>query len=377
VMHFRNTLSQMWTNIQLTLFPLMERTCGILCDQYKELISILELIRIEEHLLSGNFRLGRPSKDRAFLARAFVSKMFLKIPTTKQLIQKLKSDSQFKNICGGGINIDIIPSESKFSRAFEEFAEYSLPERVHKALVKEVYKDKIVGHLVTDSMPLEAREAPLNKPSKEERKKIKNRRQKKERNGELNRRQRQQTQTLNEMIEDLPKACDIGRKRSAKGCGMSWKGYKLHISMEDHSIPVAAILTSASVNDSEVAIPMACKANNVVKNFYDIMDAAYDHKEIKEYSLFLGHIPIIDKCAHNKSQKEEILNERKRCKLLNFKTAEKIRYANRFPKERCNALYKDYYGGKTTLYRGHSKIFCHVMFGLLAMTGMMLLKLSQ
>ena len=31
-----------------------------------------------------------------------------------------------------------------------------------------------------------------------------------------------------------------------------------------------------------------------VVNLYDLMDAAYDAKEIREYSVRLGHVPIID-----------------------------------------------------------------------------------
>ena len=34
--------------------------------------------------------------------------------------------------------------------------------------------------------------------------------------------------TLEEMLEDLPKVCDIGVKRNAKGYQESWTGYKLH-----------------------------------------------------------------------------------------------------------------------------------------------------
>lgn len=48
-MSFRSTLSQMWFNLQ-TFFPQFEQQVGTLPDEYKELISILELVRIESFL---------------------------------------------------------------------------------------------------------------------------------------------------------------------------------------------------------------------------------------------------------------------------------------------------------------------------------------
>lgn len=374
-MYFREILSRFWTNVQLTLFPYMETRCGKLSTQYKELIAILELVRIEEFIQCTRFNLGRPCRDRAFIARAYVAKMFLKYSTTKQLLKNLNTDIQLKEICGWEPHAQL-PSESKFSRAFKEFSISNLPEKVHQFLIKQTYRDSVIGHIVKDSVPIEAREKALKKPSIEERKKIKNKRQKAERKGALNRRQKQIHQSLDQSLTELPKACDIGRKKSAKGCGYTWKGYKLHIAVDDHCIPISAILTSASLNDCEAAIPLAKKTNELVTNFYDLMDSAYDMKEIKEYSLSMGRIPIIDKWVTTQAGKKELEIERKKEKILGFCTAERKRYKKRFPKERTNALFKDYYGGKNILYKGHLKISCHVMFGILAMTGLMLIKLN-
>jgi hypothetical protein len=107
------------------------------------------------------------------------------------------------------------------------------------------------------------------------------------------------------------------------------------------------------------------------------MDAAYDHTEIKEHSISLGHVPIIDRCPHNPAQKEEKEAEKKRRKSLNFQTAEDKRYRERFPKERFNALYKDYHGGRNMFFRGYLKVSCHVMFGVLVVTASTLINLVQ
>src|SRR5581483_11300050 len=106
------------------------------------------------------------------------------------------------------------------------------------------------------------------------------------------RRQKQlQESDVNKMIEELPKACDKGMKKSAQGYTKIWKGYKLHAAVDDHCIPLAVIVTSASLNDCEAAIPLMTKANRAGKNLYHLMDAAYDHPEIKERSVSLGSVP--------------------------------------------------------------------------------------
>ena len=74
----------------------------------------------------------------------------------------------------------------------------------------------------------------------------------------------------------------------------SWIGYKLHIDAADGGIPVSCILTSASLHDSQVAIPLATMSAERVTNLYDLMDSAYDAPEIGWHSYLLGHVPIID-----------------------------------------------------------------------------------
>ena len=50
---------------------------------------------------------------------------------------------------------------------------------------------------------------------------------------------RQRGMTLAEMLADLPKPCDVGTKRNAKGYWQSWTGYKLHIDTGDGDIPIS------------------------------------------------------------------------------------------------------------------------------------------
>jgi K+-transporting ATPase c subunit len=100
--------------------------------------------------------------------------------------------------------------------------------------------------------------------------------------------------TLAAMLAELPRNCDVGVKRNAKGHQESWIGYKPHIDSADGEIPISCVLTSASVHDSQLAIPLATMTAARVTNLYDLMDSAYDDAAIKQHSRDLGHVPIIE-----------------------------------------------------------------------------------
>lgn len=369
-----NRISQFHRALQYELLPMAEQSLGLLSDKHKKLISILELIRIEEHIPSRWFCMGRPRKDRHAMARAFIAKVIFRIQFTCDLIALLQNDPQLSAICGWA-SVSDVPSEAKFSRVFHEFASTGLAEKAHQSLIKESYKGQIVGHVTKDTTPIEARERFIKKPPVKERKLEYKRRR---RSGELNRRQKQLQETdVDKMVSDLPCQCDKGMKKSSQGYAMIWKGYKLHVATDDECIPLTAVVTSASLNDCDAAIPLAIKCSKLVTNFYDLMDAAYDHPEIAEHSASLGHVPIIDKRPTSTAAKHEKAAEKKRRKLINFQTAEEKRYRNRMKSERFNALYKDYYGGRTIRYRGGLKVGSAVMFGILTLTGSLLINLVQ
>jgi len=67
----------------------------------------------------------------------------------------------------------------------------------------------------------------------------------------------QRTMKLPAMLADLPTQCDIGGKKNSQGNTEYWRGYKLHLDVADGQIPISAVLTSASLHDSQVAIPLA------------------------------------------------------------------------------------------------------------------------
>ena len=374
----REALSQYWLDIQGSLFPWLKEELGELTEKQQQLVMTLELVRLEEFLSTAYGLPGRPPADRTAIARAFIAKIVYDMPTTTVLIDRLKSDPQLRRLCGWERK-SAIPKEWTFSRAFAEFTESHLPERVHEALIGRSYAGEIVGHISRDSTAIEARErlvktvaktAEVHTPRKRGRPK-----KGEERTKEPTRLERQIAgMSLTEMLDDLPKACNVGTKKNSKGYKSSWTGYKLHIDAADGGIPISCILTSASSHDSQSAIPLATITSRRVSNCYDLMDSAYDAPEIHEYSRRLDHIPLIDtNPRRNKALKKELANESKRCKVVNYQTAEAQRYNERSTVERVNGRLKDEFGARSVRVRGHAKVMCHLMFGILALTADQLL----
>jgi hypothetical protein len=296
--------------------------------------------------------------------------MIYNLPTTRAMLDRLETDSALRRICGWERKNDV-PDEWTFSRAFAEFSKSRLPERVHATVIKESYANEIVGHNSRDSTAIEAREKPLKKkPIQKIAAKRGRPKQGEERIKPLTRIEQQASgMGLADMLNDLPTACDVGTKKNSKGYKVSWIGYKLHIDVADGGIPICAVLTSASTHDSQVAIPLSKMSSERVTNLYDVMDSAYDVPQIHDMSRQLGHIPLIDvHPRRDKALKDELTAENKRCRLVGHKTAEAIRYNERSTVERVNARLKDEFGGRVVRVRGHAKVMCHLMFGLLALT---------
>jgi hypothetical protein len=59
------------------------------------------------------------------------------------------------------------------------------------------------------------------------------------------------------MVTDLIKACKVDTKRNSNGHTTSWIVYKVHIDACDGGVPISCLLTSASLHDSQLVIPLA------------------------------------------------------------------------------------------------------------------------
>ena len=92
----------------------------------------------------------------------------------------------------------------------------------------------------------------------------------------------------------------------------------------------------------------------------DLIDAAYDAKEIRPMSERLGHVAIIDHNPRRGEKKE-------------FSPAQAIRYRQRSSAERVHSHRHDNHGGRHVRVRGAVKVAAHLSFGLLVIAAEQLL----
>lgn len=352
---------------QEKLFPFLEERIGKLTEKHKELLSILELIKVETYISVKYRQVGNQEYDRAAMARFFIAKKMYNFSITKDFIEIVRNDRQLRTICG--FSEGVLPSESTFSRAFKEFSKIGLPEKLQEMVVKRTLNTKLIGHISRDSTAIQVDEKSKRKKKEDIEIKVKKKRGRLKK-GEIKtpkdptRLERQGKMTLEEMIAELPKECDFGTKKNSKGKVEHWKGGKLHIDWADGEIPISCVYTSASVHDSQAAIPLSLITASRVTSLYDLMDAAYDSEEIRKQSKALGHIPIID-------------SNKRKGKVKEISPAEKIRYNERTTAERGNSLLKERFGIRKILVKGCKKVFAELMFAILALTAKRVLNLAS
>jgi len=358
-MKLREGLSWLMGSLQRSLIPGLEECWeSSLSGKEKHLVKVLELVEVEKHVTrsaSTQWR-GRKLKERRSIARAYVAKAVYEHRYTRATIEALHGVGNLRRICGFERRSDI-PSEATFSRAFGEYARSELGQRVHEAVVKECVKPELVGHVSRDSTAILGREKPMKKAKKEKRAPRKRGRPGKgevREEKEERRLERQRGQSAREAIEELPVYCDVGTKKNAKGYKETWIGYKLHADVNDCGLPISTVLTSASVHDSQVAIPLIKMSTQRVDYLYDLMDAAYDARPIYEVSRSLGHVPIIDKNSRGKE-------------VIPMAPHEAARYRERSAAERFNSRLKEHFGGRNVMVRGAEKVRLHLMFGVIAL----------
>jgi hypothetical protein len=367
-MKLRDRISWLMGTLQRHLFPRLEECCERpLSNKEQQLVSILELLQIEKFVGPPTpKRCGRKLSERRAMARAFVGKAVYNHPTTRATLEALSASPIFRRICGFVRSGDI-PSEATFSRAFAEFAEKGLGDRVHEAVVERCVKPELVGHISRDATAIQGREKPMVKPPVE---KPAPRKKGRPRRGEVRepkaetRLERQCRQTAAEALAELPVYCDVGTKRNSQGYKETWRGYKLHADVNDCCLPISVELTAASLHDSQVAIPLMKITSERVTYLYDLMDAAYDAKPIYEVSRTLGHVAIIDKNSRGKD-------------VIPMAPHEAVRYRERSVAERFNSRLKEEFGARNVMVRGVKKVRLHLMFGVIALFADQVLKLTS
>ena len=89
------------------------------------------------------------------------------------------------------------------------------------------------------------------------------------------------------------------------------------------------------------------------------MGSAYDAPQIHAFTRGLEQVPIIDPNS-------------RRGEKIPWAPAEKARFKERSSVERVNSLLKQRYGARWVRVKGPAKVFCHLMFGVVALMASLL-----
>jgi hypothetical protein len=330
----------------------------------EEYVAFINILRVVEGTLPVLYRpyagTGRPPYQWLPFLRSHLAKSHFHIPKTKDLIARLKSDPNLRQICG----FTKVPGKASFSRSFTFLAGQDVLNKTHEKMVIEAHKGTYVQHVSRDSSAIPAREKAIRKGEKE------NKERKKKRGRPPKGSPKIKTDTPNVdnqihqsarfAIAKLNKKCSWGCKKNSQGNVDYWRGYKLHMDTSDTGFSLTACVTGANVlgiyaADSQLAIPMEKITESRVKSCYSLMDSAYDSKTIAAFIRSRGRIPIIDP------------NKRKDTDRPPLDPAKKERFKFRSGAERGFSDLKDNYLPSAIYVRGHKKVSFVLMAGVVCL----------
>jgi len=364
-------IMQQWHVIQRELVPELAEQFASLTPKSEKVAHILKWVHIEVYTETSSCGVGRPRFERACLANAFLAKAVLGLAMIVGLIERLPIDRALRRICGFPLYKGQ-PCAATNLRAVDQFAQASAGQRVHEALVTEPSGDQLIVHLRREGTAIEAREHPSQKerpavtaattgqsaqlsaaesPAQTTapevpapaRSRALPQRGKARPAAKASPIQRQREQTLAQMLDEIPTAGDRGRKCNAQVDQNSWRRYKkLHLHTGNCGVPITALPSSASMQDSLAAIPLSATSAKRVTNLYDLMEAASSTSNLREHSKTPGHLPLIDHEAQHATKVE-------------FSSAEATRYHEPAADERSNTRLQDEFGANTLPVQGPAK----------------------
>ncbi|HTA68716.1 MAG TPA: transposase, partial [Bryobacteraceae bacterium] len=236
-------IRQYWQLCQRHLFPVLEEQLGPLSENYRLLAAALALLGDAGIAAPARKRRGRRSHDRLPIFRALLAKSFLNLVSTRQLLEQLRHNAALRQLCGWNSSQQV-PSESVFSRVFSGWSGSDWVEQLQAGVIAEVYRDRLVGHVIRDATAVPARERCRRKAAPPVQRRPRGRPRKGSPPAAKKRLDRQPGMQLAEMLDDLPKHGDWGVRFDERGRKQRWKGYKLHCDLSDSGLPLSYVLTS-------------------------------------------------------------------------------------------------------------------------------------
>lgn len=351
-----NLISRHWMSYQGSLFDHPDPEL-VVTQPLQRLIIVFDTIQTDKYMewMPEPIK-GRNRIDREAILRVFIAKAVLDIPETKFMRDRLLNDYTLRRMCGF-TSIKRVPCEATFSNAFRDFAESGIVEKIHDDLIRNHLGDTLLEHINRDATAIPAREKAVKKETPPEQPKKKRGRPRKDeqRVKEPSRLELQSSMTIEEMKADLPAFCDYGTKKNAKGVRETWRGYKLHLDVDDRCIPLSFLVTSASTHDSQAAIPLEAMTAQRVASCYSLMDAGYVSTEITKFVESFGKVAVV---APKKPRNGPIVP---------LDPAKARRFKHRTVVERANARVKDDLAGSGFRFRGLLKVQAHLGLSVLAL----------
>ena len=327
---------------------------------HQRIVHTLDWLEMDGLLGYAGRTAGAPQCSRLALAQAFVAKAVLGFERTTQLC--LLVDSVLRRLLGFETD-RALPSEATFSRAFAEFARIGLPARAHEALARKHLGESVIGHIARESTAMHTRERAqysAQEVAASKAARIGGTPKEPKRRGRppvgsppaapRSRMPAQLLQTPERALAQLPLLCNKSKKRNAQSHLNTWAGYKLHLDVACCGVPITAVLTSASVYDNQVSVPLTRLSAQRVTSLYTLIDAAYDGEPVRQLERELGHVPIV------------AINSRGRQNPPTLDAAEKRRFGERTVARRINSRLKDSFGCTSMWVKGLAKVLCHTTF---------------
>ena len=109
----RERLLQFSHILQTVLFDRLEFELGPLAEKARLLVAVLGMLPLSRWIAPQRGWQGRPSKDRQALGAAFLAKAIYGLETTRQLLERLRTDAQLRCLCGWN-TVRQIPHDRRF-----------------------------------------------------------------------------------------------------------------------------------------------------------------------------------------------------------------------------------------------------------------------
>jgi transposase len=243
--------------------------------------------------------LGAPTElNYAAMIYSLIARYIERIPTTKDLLKRLRDDLIFRLECGFLIS-DQLPSEASYSRLIEKLSECDVIENIKGSILLQAIEEGFVQdeNVAVDACHFEARDQAPSQEKKVKPEPEKRGRKKKEEKEQYDQQKLEEDQnktlyekpitdqldvSLEELRSEIPIEPAWGIKKNSEGKNVFWYGYKAHLAVGTKSQYILqSIMSSGNLNDGKAAISLLKGIEKLPLSIkYGIMDAGYDYTPI-------------------------------------------------------------------------------------------------